>query len=303
MDKKDFTNDSLKWKDICNPPCLKKYKPQLAQPKIEVFHFINPLCPECWGLEPHIKKLQIEYGHVLKIRSFLTGNISELNACSTPQKKRNLANHWEKTSSRTGMVCTGSLWLNDPIKRPFILSLSMKAAELQGQKLGSRFSRILREKIFFETKNVEKNDLLLACAKEAGLDIEEFLADLHSEPAAKALQCDFQIAKDFEIQVLPTLIFFHHNVDEPGVKISGYQAFSVYEKIIEELLGGTVQKTPLPPICYFAKKFKLFALQEVCTVYNISSEAAREQLLPMVVRGVLKEHQTPLGYYYKYIYE
>ena len=302
MDKKDFLNHFSQWKDICDSPCLNEYKPSHAQQKIEVFHFINPLCPECWGIEPHIKKLQIEYGHILKLRPFLTGNISELNASTNPQKKRSLANHWERTSSRTGMVCTGALWLKDPIKRPFILSLSMKAAELQGQKLGNRFSRILREKIFIETKNVERKHLLLECAKEAGLDIDEFFTDLHSESAAKALQCDFTIAKDFDVQVLPTLIFFHHNIEEPGIKVSGYQDFNVYERIIEDLLGGSVQKTPLPPICYFVKKFKLFALKEVCTVYDISPETARNHLLPMVIRGVLKEHHTPLGYYYKYIY-
>ena len=304
MDKKDFYTTTIKnWENICEQPCINENTYPKSQYTIEIFHFINPLCPECWGLEPHIKKLQIEYSHVLKIRPFLTGNLTELNIRPTLQNTRHLANRWEKISSKTGMVCKGTLWLKDPIKRPFILSLSMKAAELQGQKLGSRFSRILREKIFFETINVEHKSLLIECAKEAGLDIDEFLTDLHGEAAAKALQCDFKIAKDFDVKVLPTLIFFNQNVDEPGIKVSGYQDFHVYEKVIEDLMQQHVQKTPLPPICYFAKKFKLFALQEVCTVYNFSPTKAREQLLPMVFRGILKEHQTSLGYYYKYVHK
>lgn len=301
MYKKDFCKSSSNRKPNNKQLCLKKImqKAQSKQ-KIEVFHFINPLCPECWGIEPHIKKLQIEYGHVLKFRPFLTGSITDLNTHSETMKK-SLALKWEEISSQTGMVCTGTLWLEDPIEQPFILSLSMKAADQQGLRLGKRFSRILREKMFFETKNVGKIDVLLECAKEADLDIEEFVVDIHSAATSRALQCDFQVAKDYDVTVSPTLIFFPNLVEEPAVKVSGLQDFQVYEKVIQDLLGGEVEKIPLPPMCFFAKKFKLFALQEVSVVYNLSLEKAREQLLPMMIRGVLQEHQTPLGYYYKYI--
>lgn len=301
MYKKDLHKSSSNWKTANKHICCKRIMQKAqAKQKIEVFHFINPLCPECWGIEPHIKKLQIEYGHVLKFRSFLTGSLVELNAFSE-QKKRKLASRCEKISSQTGMVCTGTLWLEDPIERPFILSLSIKAAEQQGLRLGNRFGRILREKMFFETKNVGRIDSLLECAKEAGLDIEEFVLDIHSAATARALQCDFKIARDYNVQVSPTLIFFHNFVEEPAVKVSGLQDFQVYEKVIHDLLGDSVEKIPLPPICFFAKKFKLFALQEVSVVYNLTPEAAREQLLPMIIRGIIKEHQTPLGYYYKYV--
>ncbi|WP_258871641.1 DsbA family protein, partial [Halobacillus trueperi] len=34
----------------------------LLKRPIEIYVFIDPLCPECWSLEPFLKKLTIEYG-------------------------------------------------------------------------------------------------------------------------------------------------------------------------------------------------------------------------------------------------
>ena len=66
---------------------------------IEIYMFIDPLCPECWALEPIIKKLQIEYGKYFSIKHVFSGRISNLNL----SKKKNyetLAEFWEKTASR-----------------------------------------------------------------------------------------------------------------------------------------------------------------------------------------------------------
>src|SRR5574342_814130 len=75
---------------------------------LEIYMFVDPLCPECWALEPIIKKLQIEYGKYFSIRHILSGRLATLNM---GRKKRyeTIAELWEKTASRTGMSCDGNL--------------------------------------------------------------------------------------------------------------------------------------------------------------------------------------------------
>jgi len=48
---------------------------------IEIYMFIDPLCPECWALEPILKKLQIEYGRYFSIKHVLSGRLADLNLC------------------------------------------------------------------------------------------------------------------------------------------------------------------------------------------------------------------------------
>jgi predicted DsbA family dithiol-disulfide isomerase len=71
---------------------------------IEIYMFIDPLCPECWALEPILKKLQIEYGRYFSIKHILSGRLADLNL-SKKKSFENIAQVWEKTASRSGMSC------------------------------------------------------------------------------------------------------------------------------------------------------------------------------------------------------
>ena len=42
---------------------------------LEIYMFVDPLCPECWALEPIMKKLHIEYGQYFRIRYILSGQL------------------------------------------------------------------------------------------------------------------------------------------------------------------------------------------------------------------------------------
>ena len=45
---------------------------------LEIYMFIDPLCPECWALEPIMKKLQIEYGQYFTIKYVISGRLASL---------------------------------------------------------------------------------------------------------------------------------------------------------------------------------------------------------------------------------
>src|SRR5690606_18977658 len=95
------TNSS--WKNLCIKP-------------IEIYVFIDPLCPECWALEPVLKKLLIEFGDKLSIRHVLTGRLTSLNISKKAPSE--IARIWERTGSLSGMSCDGDVWFEDPISKP-----------------------------------------------------------------------------------------------------------------------------------------------------------------------------------------
>ena len=51
----------------------------MKKSRLEIYMFIDPLCPECWALEPIMKKLQIEYGKYFTIKHVLSGRLLHLN--------------------------------------------------------------------------------------------------------------------------------------------------------------------------------------------------------------------------------
>ncbi|KIL45700.1 ClpXP adapter SpxH family protein [Jeotgalibacillus soli] len=249
----------------------------LEQKPLEIYVFVDPICPECWALEPVMKKLMMEYGPYIRIKHVLSGKLENLNFL-TKKRQLALAQNWDKIASRSGMSCDGSLWLNNPIDSPFLASIAIKAAELQGKRAGSRFLRKIQEVLFIEKQDVSDFKVLKNCAQYTGLDVDEFVQDIHSASATKAFQCDVKIASEMDVEETPTLVFFNENIEDEGIKISGVYPYDVYEQIVEEMLMNKPEKQELPTIDEFIERFQLVATLEVAVVYNLSISEAEKEL-------------------------
>ncbi len=269
---------------------------------LELYLFIDPLSPECWALEPILKKLHIEYGKYFSIKHVLSGRISNLNH----RKKKNyefIADLWEKTASRSGMSCDGNLWLENPVASPYIASIAIKAAELQGRRAGFRFLRKLQEILFIDKQNISNIDVLRICAKRAGLDVEEFISDFHSDSAAKAFQCDLKITTEMEVHEIPTLVFFNENSEDEGIKIIGTYPYEVYVQILEEMLSVQPIKNQPPPMEAFLKYFKVVASKEIAVVYNMSISQVEREMKQLLLLQKVEQLPAKYGTFWRYVGE
>lgn len=176
---------------------------------VEAYLFIDPLCKDCWDIEPFIIKLWLEYGKYFSIRHIVTGKVDGANASSHKwNKPANIRFVWEKTTSLQGFSCDGKVHMQEASSTPYLVSMAIKAAELQGRKAGSKFLRKLQEYIFLENVSNPDCELLLTCAKDSGIDVEEFKKDLHSVSAKKAFQCDLKFTNEMHITEIPSSYFF-----------------------------------------------------------------------------------------------
>lgn len=267
---------------------------------LEIYMFVDPLCPECWGLEPIIKKLTVEYGRYFSLKRVLSGKLSSLNM-SRKKNYENIAEIWEKTASRSGMSCDGDIWFNNPVSSPHLVSIAIKAAELQGRRAGIRFFRKLQELLFLEKQNISSFDVLKACAKEVGLDIVEFISDIHSDGAAKAFQCDIKITAEMEVVEIPTLVFFNENIEEEGIKVTGYYSYEIYEQILEEMLPYKLERSSLPNLESFLQYFKFVATKEIAVVYDMTEAAVNREMKKLQLKQMAEFIPAKYGGFWKYI--
>ncbi|WP_235848467.1 ClpXP adapter SpxH family protein [Litchfieldia alkalitelluris] len=265
---------------------------------LEIYMFIDPLCPECWALEPVLKKLYIEYGRFFTIRYVLSGRLASLNLGR--QKVEDIAQVWERTASRTGMSCDGSLWLENPIETPYSVSIAVKAAELQGKRQGSRYLRKLQELLFLEKQNISKERVLLECAENVGLDVDEFYRDLHSSSSTKAFQCDLTITSEMEVDRIPTLVFFNENIDEEGIKITGYYPYEMYVQILHEMLGEEQYPSPPPDLEEFLRHFRFVGSNEIAEVYNLSLSEVNREMKKLLLKQKVEQVPVKYGTFWRY---
>lgn len=104
------------------------------QKPIEIYVFIDPLSPDCWLLEPSIKKLKMKYGRFFTLRTVTSSSINALN-----RKRKSIywPKHGENLPPKLRPKRTNAVWTNCDF--PYLASLALKAAELQGRKFGMKF--------------------------------------------------------------------------------------------------------------------------------------------------------------------
>jgi predicted DsbA family dithiol-disulfide isomerase len=267
---------------------------------IEIYLFIDPLCPECWALEPVLKKLYVQYGQYFTIKHIVTGQLTSLNLAKK-HYAASMAQVWERTATRSGMSCDGSLWLENPIESPYAASVAIKAAELQGRKAGIKYLRKLQEVLFLEKQNISDLSVLMECAESINLDMDEFTKDMNGDCASKALNCDFKISNEMEVSEIPTLVFFNENIEEEGIKVSGYHSYEVYVHILQDMLGEQPFPTMLPPLENFLEQFSFVATKEISVVYNLPVIEVERELKKLQLAQKVEKVPVKYGTFWRYI--
>ncbi|AQQ53906.1 DsbA family protein [Planococcus lenghuensis] len=245
--------------------------------RLELYVFVSPLCEKSWKLQSVIRKLQIEYGTYFTVRTVLATKLTALNTVG-----------FEKTEQKNSST------------HPVLASVAIKAAELQGRRAGSRFFHSLQEHLFLKTKDVASYSILLDIAEEATLDLDEFQQDFHSAQAAKAFQCDMQITREMEVDVVPSIVFFNENIEDEGVKVAGLYTYDIYEAVLKEMLGKVEPKRQdPPPMDELFKKYQTLATREIASIYNIPEQLAERELKKHLLQQKLTCIDHPEGTLWK----
>ncbi|WP_413365017.1 DsbA family protein [Lysinibacillus sp. 3P01SB] len=234
-------------------PSITTYKP------VELYIFIDPLCPKAFAMKSILRKLQLQYEHYFTWRYVLSTELSALNSLTKRLKG-----------------CYNGDELD--ITHPVLPSIAIKAAELQGKRAGSRYLTKLQQYAVLKTKNVNSHATLLEIAEEVGLDMNEFAIDFGSKEAARAFQCDLYITREMDVDEVPSIVFFNECIEEEGLKVSGSYHYEVYEHILEEMIGEELVPQPIPSIEDVFKRYELLTTAEIAEIFSIDYTVAEREL-------------------------
>ena len=240
---------------------------------IELYIFLDPLCPQAFSLQSVIRKLQLEYNHYFTWRFVLSTELSSLNCLSTRTK---------------GCISGVELDINHPV----LPSIAIKAAELQGKRAGARYLNKLQEYVLLNNQDVSSYATLLKIAEDVQLDMAEFTVDFGSKEAAHAFQCDLYIKREMEVDEVPSIVFFNECIEDEGLKVGGHYAYEVYEQILQEMIDVQLVSQPLPTIGELFKLYPTLSTNEVAFIYSISEQAAERELKKQMLLQKIERIQT-----------
>lgn len=208
---------------------------------VEIIYFTDPICSSCWGIEPQLRKLKLEYGQHISIEYRMGGLLPDWNYNSGGiSEPADVASHWDEASVRYDMPIDGDVWLEDPLSSSYPPSIAFKAAQLQDEKRAVLFLREIREMLFLQKKNITKWEHLEAAAQKVGLDVVQFETD-YNENAEAYFKEDLAVAGSSRVRGFPTFFF----MDEEGQRLTVYGAkpYEAYENALLAILPEAKKAT------------------------------------------------------------
>ena len=210
------------------------------QKPVKVIYYTDPICSSCWGIEPQLRKLKLEYGSTIDIEYRMGGLLPDWSYNSGGiSKPSDVAHHWDEVSKHYDMPIDGDVWLEDPLSSSYPPSIAFKAAELQDKAKAILFLREIREMVFLQKKNITRWEHLAAAATKAGLNATQMQQDMDGR-AKTLFNEDLELGRKLGVRGFPTMFF----TDSAGRQemVYGSKPYSVYEAAILKLYPQSEKK-------------------------------------------------------------
>lgn len=264
-----------------------KHKP------IRIVYFTDPICSSCWGIEPQLRKMKLEYGDLIDIEYHMGGLLPDWSYNSGGiSKPSDVAHHWDEVSPRYDMPIDGDVWLEDPLDSSYPPSIAFKAAQIQSEAKAVRFLRRIREMVFLEKKNITRWEHLEQAAKEVGLNTVKMKAD-YAGKARQLFQEDLNLGRQLGVRGFPTL-FFANGANEQS-KLYGVKPYVVFESNIKKMVAHPAPKSYETSAKALFDHYPSLTTREYATLSGKSREEAEAELAALFEQKLLQKITTKNG--------
>ncbi|RRB02507.1 DsbA family protein [Larkinella rosea] len=266
---------------------------QVGQKPVKIIYFTDPICSSCWGIEPQLRKLKLEYGHSLEIEYRMGGLLPDWSYNSGGiSKPSDVAHHWDEVSQHYDMPIDGDVWLEDPLDSSFPPSIAFKAAQLQSLELAIKFLRKIREMVFLQKKNITRWDHLAEAAQSVGLDVVRLKTDFEGEAKAQFAE-DLKLAQKLGVRGFPSMFF----ADDWGNQefVYGSQPYTTYENALLNVHASIEKKEIENQWQRLFFRFPSLTAREFSELSGVPRQECEAYLQNLTEQGALSRLQTKNG--------
>ncbi len=260
---------------------------------INIIYFTDPICSACWGIEPQLRKLKLEYGGDIEIEYRMGGLLPDWSYNSGGiSKPSDVAHHWDEVSIYYDMPIDGDVWLEDPLSSSYPPSIAFKAAQMQNIDKALLFLREIREMVFIKKINISKWQNLEIAAKNVGLDIKKLKKDYEGK-ATELFNEDLEKGRELGVRGFPTIYF----TDSVGNKelVYGAKPYSVFENALLKINPKATKTEYDKSWTSIFSKYHSLTAKEFSELNSIARNETEKYLDDLTLKGKLEKRTTKNG--------
>lgn len=267
--------------------------PQSHHKLVTIIYYTDPICSSCWGIEPQLRKLKLEYGHCINIEYRMGGLLPDWSYNSGGiSKPADVAQHWDEMSVYYDMPIDGDVWLEDPLHSSFPPSIAFKAAQMQDHEKAVLFLREIREMVFLQKVNITQWAHLEEAARKVGLNAAQLKADYEGQ-AKELFNEDLTLAKELGVRGFPTMFF----MDDKGNSsfVYGSKPYPFYEVALLELAPNAIKSEHKKSWEDLFAKYPTLTAKEFSELSGIGRMDSEQLLNELAAAERLKKRTTKNG--------
>ncbi len=263
------------------------------QKPVKIIYYTDPICSSCWGIEPQLRKLKLEYGNNIEVEYRMGGLLPDWSYNSGGiSKPADVAHHWDEVSVYYDMPIDGNVWLEDPLASSYPPSIAFKAAQMQDNEKAVLFLREIREMVFLQKKNITKWEHLELAARKVGLNTVKFKTDYEGK-AKELFEEDLKLGRELGVRGFPTLFF----TDTTGNKemVYGSKPYSTFENALLKLFPAAAKATYDKTWSFVFAKYHSLTAKEFSELTGTPRNESEKYLDDLSTNGKLKKLTTKNG--------
>lgn len=260
---------------------------------VKIIYYTDPICSSCWGIEPQLRKLKLEYGNNIEVEYRMGGLLPNWSYNSGGiSKPSDVAHHWEEVSVYYDMPIDGNVWLEDPLNSSYPPSIAFKAAQMQDNEKAILFLREIREMVFLQKKNITKWEHLELAGKKVGLDIVKLKTDYEGK-AKELFEEDLKLGRELGVRGFPTMFF----TDTTGQKemVYGSKPYSTFESTLLKLFPTATKTSYDKTWNAVFSKYNSLTAKEFSELTGTPRNESEKYLDDLTAKGQLEKLTTKNG--------
>lgn len=270
---------------------------EIINKPVHILYFTDPICSSCWGIEPQLRKLKLEYGNFIEIEYRMGGLLPDWSYNSGGiSKPSDVAHHWDEVSLYYDMPIDGDVWLEDPLHSSYPPSIAFKAAQIQDNEKAILFLRELREMVFLQKKNITKWEHIANAAQKTGLNVEQLKTDFEGK-AKEFFNEDLKLGRELGVRGFPTMFF----LDSLGNSelVYGSKPYASYEAAILKLHSSSVKSVYDKSWEFLFSNCNSLTAREFSELSGTPRNESEKYLQQLAVKGILETMTTKNGAIWK----
>lgn len=174
-----------------------------------LFYIYDPMCSWCYAFEAGWRRLQNRLPERVQVTYVLGGLAPDTNEPMPEDLRVMIRQTWRKIEETVPEVHFNyTFWTsNTPVRSTYPACRAILAARKQDAAAGTEMRREIQKAYYQNALNPSKSGTLIQCAREIGLDVALFTADLASVDIQTALEEELRLAGRLNAFVFPSLRF------------------------------------------------------------------------------------------------